>query len=101
MVPLGGIAKVQRTNRTTIESNDSHQHRSQNQSILGIQVIPHLTISVKRTSTIDINVFATQFEKGCGILVDLLESICLPVVCVVGKLNIALDICPKSSVRFI
>lgn len=99
MVPLGGIAKVQRTDSTTIKSNNSHQDGAQNQSIFGIQVIPNLTIAVKRTSTIDIDVFSTQFEKCCSILINLLEGIGLPVVRVIGELDISLDICPNLSAR--
>lgn len=97
MVPLRRITEVQRTNGTTIEPNNSNQHRTKNKSINGVEVIPDLTISIKSTATIDVDVLSTQLEEGGGILVDLGECILLPIVGIICESDISLNICQSVS----
>lgn len=75
-----------------MQAHSTKEDRSQDVNVLSIQIIPDLTIAVEETTTIDIDIISSQLEESCGILEDLLESICLPVVCVVGELDITLDI---------
>lgn len=92
VVPLRRVTEVQRTNSTSIEPNDSNQHRTKNKSINGIEVIPDLAVSIKGTATVNIDILSTQLEESSGILVDLGECILLPVVCVVCEGHVSLDI---------
>lgn len=56
-----------------------------------------MAIAIKKATTIDVDVVAAKLKKGGCVLKDLLESIGLPIVGVVGELNIALDICKMSA----
>lgn len=67
------------------------QDRPQHVLILRIEVIPHLPIPIQHPTTINIDVLAPQLEKRRRVLVDLLETVRLPVVRVVGELDVALD----------
>lgn len=75
-----------------MQANNTKQNRSQNIDVLSIQIIPDLTVAVEEASAIDIDIISTELEECCGILEDLLESVCLPVVGVVGELNVALNV---------
>jgi hypothetical protein len=104
VVPLRRIAKLERTNGATLQSDDTHQNGTQDESILCIQIIPDLTISIEGTIAIHIDILAAELEEGRGVLVDLLESICLPVIGVIGELNMALDFylafCQSGPIKY-
>jgi len=51
-----------------------------------------LAVSVDETTTVDIDVVSTELEEGGNILENLLECICLPIVGVIGKLDVALNV---------
>lgn len=75
-----------------MQTNGTEENRSQNVDVLSIQVIPNLAVAVEEAAAVNVDVVATKLEEGCGVLEDLLERICLPVIGVVGELNITLDI---------
>jgi len=75
-----------------VQTDSTEEDRSENVDVLSIQIIPDLAIAIKETTTVDIHIIASQLEECSGILEDLLESIRLPVVGIVGELNITLNI---------
>lgn len=75
-----------------MQANDTKQNRSQDINVLRIQVIPDLAIAVEEASTIDIHVVSAELEECCGILEDLFEGVCLPVISIIGELHITLDV---------
>lgn len=92
VVVLGAVAEVQVLDSRVVQANSAEENRSQNVDVRSIQVIPDLTIAIEEATTVDIHIIATKLEKGSGILEDLFEGIRLPVVGVIGELNIALDV---------
>lgn len=93
VVPLWGIAQVQRANGTPIQTNNAKQNRAEDKSVLCVQIVPDLTITVQSAASINVHVLTTELEEGRCILEDLLESIRLPVIGIVGELDGSLDIC--------
>lgn len=93
MIPLRRIAQLKRTNSAALQPNNAHQNRAQDQRIFSIKIVPDLSVTVNSSAAVDIDVFAAQLEEGRCVLVDLLECVFLPVVCVVGKLNCTKDLC--------
>lgn len=79
-------------NSRVVQAHRTEEDWSQDVNVLSIQIIPDLTIAVEETTTIDVHIISSELEECGGVLEDLLESICLPVVCVVGELDITLDI---------
>jgi hypothetical protein len=75
-----------------VQTHSTEEDRSQDVDVLSIQVIPDLAIAIEESTTIDVHIIATKLEECGGVLEDLLESVCLPVVCVVGELDVTLDI---------
>lgn len=75
-----------------MQTHSTEEDWSQNVDVLSIQVIPDLAIAIEETTAVDIHVISSELEECGGILEDLSESICLPVVCVVGELDVTLDI---------
>ena len=75
-----------------MQTHSTKQNRSQDVDVLSIQIIPDLAVTIEETTTVDIDIISSELEEGGGILEDLLESVCLPVVCVVGELDVTLDI---------
>lgn len=75
-----------------MQTNGTEENRSQNVDVLSIQIIPNLAVAVEEAAAVNVDVVATKLEEGRGVLEDLLERICLPVIGVVGELNITLDI---------
>jgi RNA-binding protein YhbY len=51
-----------------------------------------LAISIEHTTSIHIHILTAELEEGGSILESLVEGVGLPVVCVIGELNIALDV---------
>lgn len=96
VIPLRRVSQFQRTNGTPMQTNDTHQNRAQNEGILGIQVIPDLSVPIERTVSVNVDILATELEEGCCVLVDLFEGVGLPVVCVVGELDCAQDLCDRN-----
>ena len=75
-----------------METNGTEENGSKNVDVLRIQVVPSLAISIKSAATVHVDVCSAQLEKGGGVLEDLLESVRLPVIGVVGELNVTLDV---------
>lgn len=75
-----------------MQANNTKQNGSQNIDVLSIQVIPDLAVAVEEASAIDIHIVSTELEECCGVLEDLLEGVCLPIIGIVGKLDIALNV---------
>ena len=78
-----------------MKTNRTKQDRAKCVDILSVQVVPDLAVAVDRASTVDVDVGAAELEEGRGILKDLLEGVCLPVIGVVGELDRSLDVCPN------
>ena len=75
-----------------MQTNSTEENRSQNVDVLGIQIIPNLAVAVEEAAAVNVDVVSTKLEESRGVLEDLLERVCLPVIGVVGELNITLDI---------
>jgi len=75
-----------------VQTHSTEEDGSQDVDILSIQVIPDLAIAIEETTTIDVDIVSAELKECGGILENLLESVCLPVVCVVGELDVTLDI---------
>lgn len=91
MVPLRRVAQLQRTDRAPVQADDAHQDRPQDQVVLRVQVVPHLPVAVQRAGAVDVDVFAAELEEGRRVLEALSEGVRLPVVGVVGELDVAVD----------
>jgi hypothetical protein len=91
VVPLRGIAQLERADSTAVQTDNTNQNGTQDESIRSVQVVPNLTIAVQGTVTIDVDICTTELEEGRRILVDLLEGIGLPVVGIVGELDCSED----------
>lgn len=92
VVPLRRIAKVEIRDGSAMQANCAEQDRAQDVNVFSIEVVPDLTIAVQHAAAVDVDVFATNLEKRSCVLVNLVESVVLPVVRVVGKLDVALDV---------
>jgi len=92
VVVLRAVAEVQVLNSRVVQTHSTEEDGSQDVDILSIQVIPDLAIAIEETTTIDVDIVSAELEECGGILENLLESVCLPVVCVVGELDVTLDI---------
>lgn len=97
VIPLRRVTKVEIRDRSAMQANCAEQDRAQDVDVLSIEVVPYLTIAVQHAAAVDVDVFTTNLEKRRGVLVNLVESVVLPVVRVVGKLNVALDVCQLIS----
>lgn len=91
VVPLRGVAQLERADSTAVQPDNTNQNWTQNEGVRSVQVIPDLSIAVESAITIDVDVCTTELEESRRILVDLLEGIGLPIVGVVGELNCAQD----------
>jgi hypothetical protein len=91
VIPLRGVSQLERADSTALQPDNTDKNRTQNQSVRSVQVVPHLTIAIESTISIDVDVGSTELEEGRRILVDLLEGIGLPVVGVIRELDCAED----------
>ena len=98
-VPLRTVSELQVGDSRAFRADDTEEDGAQDVDVLGVEVIPGLTISVKGAATVDVDVFAAELEEGGGVLVDLLERVCLPVVGVVCELDGALDVYSLLELR--
>lgn len=73
-------------------SDQSKENGTEDVDVLGIEVVPGLTVAVQGTAAVDVDVFASNLEKGGCILEHLLEGVGLPVISIVCELNGSLDI---------
>lgn len=74
------------------DASHTKEDGSENVDVFGVEVVPHLTVAIEHTASIDIHIIATKLEERGGILECLVKGVGLPVVCVVGELDIALDV---------
>jgi hypothetical protein len=75
-----------------VQTHSTEKDGSQDVDVLSVQVIPDLTIAIKKPTTVNIHIISSKLEECGRVLEDLLESICLPIVRVVGELDVSLDI---------
>ena len=75
-----------------METNGAEQDRTEDQWVLSVEVVPYLPVAVERATAIDIDIFAAELEEGRRILECLVKAVGLPIVCVVCKLDCALDL---------
>jgi len=92
MVIFRAVSQVQIADCRVVETNDAHEDGSQNIFVLCVEIIPDLSVTVNGSSTININIVASELEESSGVLEDLLERVGLPVCRVVRELNITLNI---------
>jgi hypothetical protein len=92
VVVLRTVSELQVLDTSSFETNRTEQNWTKDVDILSIKIIPCLTVAVECTASVDVHIFATKLEKRGRILEDLIESILLPVLRVVGELNSSLDV---------
>ena len=97
IIPLWRVTKVKIRDGSAVQADCAKQDRTKDVDVLSIEIVPDLAIAVQHAAAVDVHIFTANLEKSCGVLVDLVESVILPVVRVVGELNIALDICQLVS----
>jgi hypothetical protein len=51
-----------------------------------------LTVAVEHAAAVHVHIFTAELEKGGGILEGLVEGVGLPVICVIGELDVTLDV---------
>lgn len=76
-----------------MQSDHANQNRPENERFLRVQVIPDLSVTVESAPAVEVDIFSAELEEGGCVLVDLLEGVLLPVVCVISKLDLSLDLC--------
>ena len=76
--------------------DNTKQDWPQDIDVFSVEIIPDLSIAVEHAAAVDIDVLAAELEEGGGVLEDLTETVGLPVVRVVGKLDVALDGCERG-----
>ena len=99
-VPLRAVAELQILDGRAFEADGSEEDWTKDVDILGVEVVPSLTVAVQGSTSVDVDVLATELEKGGGVLEGLEEGVLLPVVGVIGELNRSLYVCRKISIRF-
>ena len=75
-----------------LEASDAEEDGTENVDVLSVEIVPYLAVAIEHAATVHVHIFTTKLEEGGGILECLVEGVRLPVVCVVGKLDIALDV---------
>lgn len=75
-----------------LDTSDTKEDGSEDVNVLGVEVIPGLTVAIEHTASIHIHILTTKLEEGGGVLERLVESVGLPVVRVIGELDIPLDV---------
>ena len=75
-----------------MQADGAEEDGSQDVDVDRVQVVPHLAVAVNGPAAVDVDVLATELEECRDVLEDLWEGVGLPVVRVVGELNVALDV---------
>jgi len=97
VVVLRRVTEVEVGDGTIVQADGAEEDGSENVDILSVQVVPNLSVAVEHASAVDVDVFATQLEESGRVLERLEEGVCLPVVRVIGELDVCLDICSIVS----
>lgn len=97
VVPLRRVSQVEVGNGSAVQTDGAEEDRSENVDVFGVEVVPDLTISVEHTAAIDVNILAADLEEGRGVLEGLEEAVFLPVVGVIGELDVALNVYGRIS----
>jgi RNA-binding protein YhbY len=74
------------------DASDAKENGTEDIDVLGVEIVPHLTVTIEHATPIHIDIFTTKLEKGGRILESLVEGVGLPIVRVIGKLDVALDV---------
>lgn len=74
------------------DASDAKEDRAENVDILSVEIVPNLTIAIEHATTVHIHIFTSELEEGGSILEGLVEGVGLPVVRIIGKLDIGLNI---------
>ena len=91
-VVLRRVAENQIGDRTMFEASYTKQDGAENVDVLGVEVVPGLTVTIEHAAPVHVHILATKLEEGGGVLESLVEGVGLPVVGVIGELDIALDV---------
>ena len=75
-----------------LEASDAKEDGTEDVNVLSVEIIPYLAVAIEHAAAVYVHIFATKLEEGGGILECLVEGVRLPVVCVVGELDISLDV---------
>jgi len=74
------------------DASDAKENGSEDVDVLGVEIVPYLAVTIEHTAAVHVHILTTKLEESGGILKCLVESVGLPVVGVVGKLDISLDV---------
>ncbi len=92
VVILGWVSQHQVTENWVVKAIDTDQDRSESVDVCRIKIVPDLPIAIDGTTAIDIDVVASELEEWGDVLEDEFERVRLPVGCIVGELNVRLDV---------
>jgi len=91
-VPLRTVSELQIGDGGAFRTNHTEENGTEDVDILGVEVVPGLTVSIEGAAPVDVDVLAAELEEGGGVLVNLLERVGLPVVGIVCELDGSLDV---------
>lgn len=100
VVVLGRIPQIQIGYGAALQTNGAEEHRAQDIDVGCVEVVPDLAVAIYRPAAVDIHVIATELEECGGILEGLVEGVGLPVISVVGELDVPLDVFFSLSAYF-
>lgn len=89
VVILRAVPQVQVIEGPAMQADDADQDGTKDVDVLRVQVIPYLTVAVESAAAIYIDIRPSDLEERGGVLEDLLEGMCLPIVSVVREEHIA------------
>lgn len=92
VVVLRGVAEVEVGDGATMQTDSTEKDWTEDVDILGVEVVPDLTITVNGAAAINIYVCPAKLKEGGGVLEGLVEGVLLPVVGIIGELNVTLDV---------
>jgi hypothetical protein len=75
-----------------MEANGAEENGSQDVDVLGVQIIPDLTVPVESATSIYVDIITTELEERGSILKGLIECVLLPIIRIIGELDRALNV---------
>ena len=93
VVVLRRVAELEVRDAAAVQADRAEEDGAQDVDVGGVQVVPDLAVAVEGAAAVDVHVRPAELEEGGGVLEGLVEGVGLPVVGVVGELDVALDVC--------
>lgn len=75
-----------------LDASNTKQDGSENVDVLGVEIVPYLTVAIEHAASIHIHIITTELEECSGILEGLVEGVGLPIVGVISELDVALNV---------